>query len=176
MKYKKITLREFDEEKMAEEIRQQSVKLCKYRKGRIGFFSYGDASPAIGGGIGVFLWFNSHDELYKFLADYFVALSPGPCSADHEAVFVSVGGIVQELAAGKLGKNEAIQKINEAAKNFSQIEWWGTFEDLCHGKGEFQEKVRGHFLDRDDKAAKKDDAVPKEREKEFVRFLVEYGF
>jgi hypothetical protein len=62
------------------------------------------------------------------------------------------------------------------AKNFSQIEWWGKLEDLCHGKGEFQEKVRGHFLDRHEKAAKKDDSIPKEREKEFIRFLAEYGF
>lgn len=176
MKNKKIILRKFDEEKMVEEIEQKSERLCKYRKGNIGFFSFGDASPAIGGGIGVFLWFNSHDELYKFLADYFVVLAPGPSSADHEAVFVAVGGLVQELAAGKLEKNEAIKKINEAAKNFSQIEWWGTFEDLCHGNGEFQEEVRGRFLGRHDKVAKKNESVPKERGKEFVRFLSEYGF
>ena len=172
-----IKIKEFKEEKLAEELGEiiQKNDLENYQKGKVGFFSRGDAIGAVGGGMGAFLWFPSFSELYQFLANYFVVLSPGRCDIDHEKVFNDVARIVKELGEGKVNKETAIQKINKAAQHFSQIEWIGELDDLIQGDGEFPKKVRESFFESREDAGSVKEKIGKEHQKAFLEFLCEYG-
>ena len=172
-----IKIKEFKEEKLAEELGEiiQKNDLENYQKGKVGFFSRGDAIGAVGGGMGAFLWFPSFSELYQFLANYFVVLSPGRCDIDHEKVFNDVARIVKELGEGKVNKETAIQKINKAAQHFSQIEWIGELDDLIQGDGEFPKKVREYFFESREDAGSVKEKIGKEHQKAFLEFLSEYG-
>ena len=172
-----IVIKEFDEERLAEELGEVIRKndLENYTKGKVGFFSYSDASPGIGGGSGHFLWFDSYHNLYQFLADYFVVLAPGRLDLDHEKVYENVAEIIKELAAGEIPPQKAIQEINKAGKHFSQIEWIGELDDLIQGDGEFPKKVREYFSEsREDEGSVKE-KIGKEHQKAFLEFLGEYG-
>jgi hypothetical protein len=170
-----IVIKKFDEEKLGQELAEliSEKGLDTYHEGHVGFFSRGDAIGAIGGGMGVFLWFPNFPELYQFLANYFVVLSPGRCDLDHEKVFNEVGLIVKDLAEGKDNKEASIQKINKAAQHFSQIEWIGEMEDLTSGSSEFAKELREYFYEfkeiADQGIIKKDDL------KDFIQKISEYG-
>ncbi len=170
-----IKIKEFEEEKLAEELGEiiQKNDLENYQKGKVGFFSRGDAIGAVGGGMGAFLWFPSLSELYQFLANYFVVLSPGRCDLDHEKVFNDVARIVKELAEGKINKETAIQKINKAAQHFSQIEWIGEMEDLTSGSSEFANKLREYFYEF--KEISDQGIIKKEDLEDFIIKISEYG-
>jgi hypothetical protein len=170
-----IVIKEFDEEKLAEELGEVIRKndLENYSKGKVGFFSRGDAIGAIGGGMGVFLWFPNFPELYQFLANYFVVLSPGRCDLDHAKVFNEAAQIVKELAEGKINKKTAIQKINKAAQHFSQIEWIGEMEDLTSGSSEFANKLREYFYEF--KEISDQGIIKKEDLEDFIIKISEYG-
>ena len=170
-----IVIKKFDEEKLGQELAEliSEKGLDTYHEGYVGFFSRGDAIGAIGGGMGAFLWFPSFSELYQFLANYFVVLSPGQCDLDHEKVFNEVARIVKKLAEGKVNKETAIQKINKAAEHFSQIEWIGEMEDLTGGSSDFAKKLREYF--HESKEISDQGIINKEDLKDFVKKISEYG-
>jgi hypothetical protein len=145
MKLKKMF---FNEEKMNEQcgelIEEKNLTACK-PKG-VGVFSFNDGPPAAGGGIGMFYWFKDWQEMYQFLANYLIPTSPGPANADHEVVYDKTWEIFNELVEGKIQRQQAFGQINAAAKSYSQIEWWGTLEELCEGQGEFEKRVRNDCL------------------------------
>lgn len=169
MKLKKMV---FDEEKMSEEcgelIETRNLTACK-PKG-VGVFSYSDGPPAAGGGIGMFLWFKDWQEMYQFMANYFVASGPGPSEDDHEPVYDKAWEIFNELAEGKIQRDQAFDRINATAKNYSQIEWWGTFEELCEGQGQFEKKVREDCLPGFNGKMGSDE------KKKLMEAIAEYGF
>lgn len=170
-----IVIKKFDEEKLGQELAEliSEKGLDTYHEGYAGFFSRGDAIGAIGGGMGAFLWFPSFSELYQFLANYFVVLSPGRCDLDHEKVFNEVARIVKELAEGKINKETAILKINKAAQHFSQIEWIGEMKDLSGGSSDFAKKLREYF--HESKEISDQGIINKEDLKDFVKKISEYG-
>ena len=170
-----IVIKKFDEEKLGQELAEliSEKGLDTYHEGYVGFFSRGDAIGAIGGGMGAFLWFPSFSELYQFLANYFVVLSPGQCDLDHKKVFNEVARIVKQLAEGKTNKETAIQKINKAAQHFSQIEWIGEMEDLTGGGSDFAKKLREYFYEF--KEISDQGIINKGDLKDFIKKVSEYG-
>jgi len=172
---KKISIKPFDEEKLGQEVNEliPGKGLDTYHDGHMGFFSRGDAIGAIGGGIGMFLWFPNYHELYQFLANYFVVLSPGRCDLDHEKVFHEVAEIVEELANGKISKDQGIERINKSAQHFSQIEWIGEMEDLTSGSSEFAKGLREYFYEF--KEIPDQGIIKKEDLKDFIQKISEYG-
>lgn len=163
---------EFDEEKMSQEcaelVNKKSLNECKPQG--VGVFSYSDGPPAAGGGIGTFLWFHDWQELYQFLANYLIAMAPGPISEDHHSAFEKTWDLFKKLSEGKIRREHAIQQINQVARNYSQIEWWGTFEELCEGQGEFEKKVRRHCLRR------ADGKMGSAEKNKLMEAIAEYGF
>jgi len=170
-----IITEKFDEDKLGQELAKliSEKGLDTYHKGYVGFFSRGDAIGAIGGGMGAFLWFPRYSELYQFLANYFVVLSPGQCDLDHEKVFNEVSRIVKELAEGKINKETAIQIINKAAEHFSQIEWIGEMEDLTGGSSDFAKKLREYFYEF--KEISDQGIIKKEDLNKFIKKIRDYG-
>lgn len=170
-----IVIKKFDEEQLGQELAEliSEKGLDTYHEGYVGFFSRGDAIGAIGGGMGAFFWFPSYSELYQFLANYFVVLSPGRCDLDHEKVFNEVARIVKELVGGKNNNETAIEKINKAAQHFSQIEWIGEMEDLTSGSSEFAKKLREYFYEA--KEISDQGIIKKEELNDFIKKTSEYG-
>jgi len=173
-----IVIRDFNEEelslKASEEINSKNLET--YQDGHVGFFSRSDACGAIGGGMGIFFWFKNYNELYQFLADYFVVLAPGPADQDHKKVFNDVAGIIKDLAAQKIQKEDAIAKINKTARNFSQLEWIGFLEDLETGNSPFAVALRKSFIEdrKDEKDSEKRVILRSDRD-EFIEYLGTFG-
>lgn len=137
------------------------------------FFSYGDASPAIGGGVGAFHWFKTRRGMLDYVSNWLAFENPGPSSSDPEKVLVRV----KKVLAGSKGSaalESTRKKLNKALKGYSQIQWWGTFSQLCSGNETFPSQVRGAFF-RSDESLPKAAPVPTVQRKEFISFLSEYG-
>jgi hypothetical protein len=107
-----------------------------------GFESYGDAPGAMGGGVGGFLWFTTRDAMLDFIGDHLTFFSPGPASADHEAVAAEVQRIAAAVAGDELSPDEGMEQANAALRRFSQIRWWGPCDELLEGEGSFVAEVR----------------------------------
>jgi len=174
---KRLEKKKFDEQKMSKEcgelVQRKSLNKCK-PKG-VGVFCQSDGPPAAGGGIGMFFWFKDWDETYQFLADYFVAFAPGPSNSDHATVYDKIWEIFYELAQSKIQREQALELINNAASSYSQIEWWGTFDDLCEGLGEFEMKVRENCLQVSAKKTSSAQLSAAEK-KQLMKAIIEYGF
>ena len=173
-----IVIKAFNEEELSLKASKEinSKNLETYQDGHVGFFSRSDACGAIGGGMGIFFWFKNYNDLYQFLADYFVVLAPGPADQDHEKVFVQVAQIIKELAAQKIQKEEAIAKVNKTARNFSQLEWIGSLEDLETGNSPFAVELRKSFLeDRKDENISENRVILRSERDEFVEYLGAFG-
>ena len=108
--------------------------------------------------------------MYQFMANYFVASGPGPSEADHEPIYDKAWEIFNELAEGKIQRDQAFGRINTAAKSYSQIEWWGTFEELCEGQGQFEKRVRQDCLHS------ADGKMGSAEKKKLMEAIAEYGF
>lgn len=139
-----------------------------------GFFSYGDACGAIGGGVGMFTWFDSRAELLEFIASTLPCSPPGPSEADVDTVEAETRQIIDALSVGKLEDSEAVARLNRVLASFSHIEWIGTFEALLSGPHEYASLVRGHFRGRD---ADRNDTSPIQPQEttDFQDFLMTWG-
>ena len=115
----------------------------------------------------VFLWFRSPKELLDHICECDPIVHD--LDADEANYFESkVRNIVGEPI--KLD-NDSLQKINEAAKDFLFIEWWGTFDELTEGDSELAKGIRA--LMRDDGS---DMPVTESEMDEFVELVHNYGF
>ena len=121
-----------------------------------GLYAYSDAPPVMcGSGTGSFLWFGGETEMLRFVREYLAWWHPAPSSMTAEEIAEGVQRIVDE-SAGKLREG-----LNDFMRNMWQIEWWGTFKDLCESEEDFPTSVRESFQGGDDSA--------------FVEYLKEYG-
>lgn len=141
----------------------------------LGFYSYGDASPAVGGGVGCFTWFDGPDAMLKFIQNVLPFCPPGPASKDHLLTQGDVKALIEAHLAGKSTFEELRLKLNKVLKSYSQIEWIGSFRELRTGTGEFAVELIRSFRDDDDEEGS--DVIPVEAEEvpHFIDFLGEYG-
>jgi hypothetical protein len=110
-----------------------------------GFYSYGDASPAIGGGVGCFLWFSSSDLMLDFIESVLPVSPPGPAASDHNKTAKEVTRIVSAARDQAALPDETREQLNHTLRRYSQIEWWGTFQTLLSDDELFASKVRQSF-------------------------------
>lgn len=137
---------------------------------------YGDAPAAVGGGTGCFIWLESRDALLDFAARVLTYANAGPSNVDHEEVARRCATIVAQVRDGSLGLPEGMEAVNAALTGFSQLRWWGRFEELLTGDGAFPRCIRAwsRGTDSEDEDADTSPIRPDERE-EFVATLPEYG-
>ena len=145
-----------------------------------GFYAYGDAPSAIGGGVGAFCWFGTQVEMLEFIAEHLAFVSPGPTDSDSEAVAFRVRSIISQ--AHEAPPEELRTNLNEALRQYSQIDWWGQMQELLTGDTGFANRVRQSWqesiLDNADQYALVSDAVLPvlpDQMTEFCVFLSEYG-
>jgi hypothetical protein len=139
-----LTVKPFEEEALAQEamdlITSQGLQAPRERPFALAYAN--DGPPAAGGGMGTMCWFDSIQDLLEFIANYLIALNPGPISSKHKNVYYSVSEIANRVFRNEIGREEAIKEFNLAASHFFQIEWWGSREELLSGDSEFACETR----------------------------------
>lgn len=96
-----------------------------------GFCAYGDASPAIGGGMPWFYWFENEQAMLAALREHAAYLNPPPSDRSVEDLQSAVADI---LSFDVRFPDDAVRaRLNEALQNASQFEWLGSFEQLTKG-------------------------------------------
>jgi len=139
-----LTVKPFDEEALAQEAMDfiESHKLQTPEEKPFALAFANDGPPAAGGGMRSLYWFGTVQDLLEFIANYLVALNPGPISSNHKNVYYSVSEIANRVFRNEIGREEAIKEFNLAARHFFQIEWWGPREELISGDSGFACDVR----------------------------------
>lgn len=140
-----------------------------------GFFSYGDAPGAIGGGIGSFVWFMDRESMLRFIATTLPYSPPGKAALDPDQIAVNTEAVVAQLQAGTISDSEGIVQLNPVLRTCSQITWMGTVDDLLHGDHPYALEVRQAFRDDDENEPTGEPVRDAERE-DFFDFLEEWGF
>lgn len=148
------------------------------REHPFGFYSYGDAPGAIGGGVGAFLWFPTRDSLLAYFSEHLTYQNPGPESSDETKVDASVKSALATFEGSGGPLESLIPVLNPILRNYSQIEWIGAFKDLAAGEREFEKGVRTSFRDSDEaEEEQKDPSSPIEPDEmdDFMEYLTSYG-
>ena len=140
-----------------------------------GFFSFGDAPAAIGGGVGTFVWFSNRDEMLSFIADTLPYEPPGASDADWQAVALETTVITDQMKSKEIDDEAGVNKLNSILKTFSQIEWMGTKEDLLSGSHRYAVEVRSAFRDSKDADARPREPIQQDEEHAFYEFLDGWG-
>lgn len=157
------------------EARWQATVLGNPGECEWGFFSYGDAPAAIGGGIGMFAWFSDRQSMLDFIASSLPYCPPGPSHLDPDEVATRTSTIVAKLKLGTVSDPEGINELNTALVNCSQLTWMGTVTDLLTGDHPYALEVRQAFHDSvDDEPSSA--PIDEGRTQEFFEFLQEWGF
>jgi hypothetical protein len=171
-----LTVKQFDEEALAQEAMDfiQSNELPAPGGKSFALAFANDGPPAAGGGMRSLYWFDTVQDLLQFIANYLVALNPGPHSSDNQAVFDSVSEIANRVFRDELGKEEAIKEFNHAARHFFQIKWWGPREELLSGDSGFACETRSWWRNL---TGNNDDSPIQDSEMEaFLKYLeADYG-
>jgi hypothetical protein len=140
-----------------------------------GFYAYGDASPAIGGGVGAFIWFPERDEMLDFIKLVLPYSPPGPSQVDWGKVERKTSAIVDQMRNGNIDDESATNQLNEALKSFSQFEWMGTFDDLRRGQHPYAIKVREGFRSEHSNSTEPFDRIGDGELAEFKEFIGMWG-
>jgi hypothetical protein len=139
-----------------------------------GFFSYGDAPPAIGGGVGMFTWFSDRASMLEFIEETLPYYPPGQSDLDANEIAGNASAVVEKLRLGTLTDEDGRQQLNKVLETCSQLNWIGTVSDLLSGKHPYVVEVRKTFRDDED-----DDAdggpIGEEEKEEFFAFLDTWG-
>ena len=141
-----------------------------------GFYSYGDAPAAIGGGMGSFCWFGSRAKMLRFVVDVLPYSPPGPSDSDCTVVARQVTAIISEIESEKIDLEKARRKLNRVLRSYSQIEWIGTFKELASGQKAYSKRIIKAFRHAHDLPINSAPIeVTRAQMAEFKIFLSEFG-
>jgi len=115
----------------------------------------------------VFMWFASEEELISHIAEC------APVMFDLDASEAKdFGREVSQIFSGKAElSTENLASLNNVAKSFLFVEWWGTFEDLVSGTSKLAKDLRLSL--RDDET---DSPVLESELDDFVELIQRYGY
>jgi hypothetical protein len=136
------------------------------RQARWGYFACDDNVF----GVGLFLWFNTQEQLLEFLSEY-----EGADSERHEPGLLQgeMRKVADQIKAGCLGIEEARQRFNELLKGHLDIVWIGNFDEMLSGEHPFCTQMRAEFLEVEDESTVP--AVAPTQVKDFIEVLHSYG-
>lgn len=130
---------------------REAIKACnmagkmKPRPASWGVFCYGDASPAIGGGLGGFFWFKTRLTMLRFIGQHLAYIDSGIEDFDYALAQKRVETILAQHGR----KNDDVEKIrrgiNRILKGHTQIAWMGHFEALLSGNSAFAREIRAFY-------------------------------
>ncbi|MFN5059357.1 MAG: hypothetical protein ACK5GU_05480 [Chloroflexota bacterium] len=118
-----------------------------------GCFAYNDASVIVGGGVGHFSWHANRSDLCAFIAEVLPYITN--TSGQHGAVAEVTTAITANMQHGVISDENGIERLNHILEHYSQIDWIGTFAELCNSDDEFCQRVRHWYRRRVDDDAPK---------------------
>ena len=141
-----------------------------------GFFAYDDAPGGIGGGSGMFCWFESRDKMCDFIERYPLLFQSSYEPEDDDKARIddierSVRAAIEEFRRNADKCEKVLEDINRKLRRIEQIKWWGSFSELLSGDHWFAKELRSHVMEGDGSSA-----LPEEQREEFVEFLQGYGY
>jgi hypothetical protein len=139
-----------------------------------GFFSYGDAPPAIGGGVGMFTWFPERASMLAFIEETLPYYPPGQSNLDADEIAENASAVVEKLRLGTLTDEEGRQHLNKVLETCSQLEWIGTVTELITGDHPYLARVRKTFRADEDEDAD-GGPIDEDEKEEFFEFLDTWG-
>jgi len=137
-----------------------------------GAWMYSDAHPAMGGGVGGFVWFDTRDEMLAFFREHLAYLDPGIQSRnDAYKIAEACQAIVDTVRDGSVELRVGMTRLNHAVRGLTVIQWWGQIEDLHTSDAAFCCDVRSRF--RKENTNVKDDSsqIAEDEETAFAEFL-----
>ncbi len=130
-----------------------------------GFFAYDDALGATGGGAGNFSWFDSKEELVRFLQKF--PLLAHSLGTDNAELFEKAQRLLSSATA-ECFDQKIVDELNQIISGVEQIQWFGRFDDLLSGESEFAQGLRKFFSSSTKPLSK--NQIP-----EFAEFLRNWG-
>lgn len=137
-----------------------------------GFCAYGDAPPAIGGGMQWFYWFDDKPAMFDFLKSCALFINPPRNDLDLPQLSSSLRSTIEKEIGGDLGSLR--HELNSLLDGCSQFTWMGSFEELRSGDHPEVIVVRNNFHSSRDRL-EDGSAIPDDELTEFTEFLNSYG-
>lgn len=168
----------FDEDAELEEAVEKATHACQMATGVApkpldwGAWMYSDAHPAMGGGVGGFVWFDTKDEMLAFFREHLPYLDPGIQSRnDVYEIAEACQAIVDTVRDGSVELRIGMTRLNHVVRGLTVIQWWGRLEDLHTSDAAFPCEVRSRF--RRESTNVKDDSsqIVEGEEADFAQFL-----
>jgi hypothetical protein len=114
-------------------------------------------------------------EALNFIETYLAFDPPGPTGSDIEVVVSRVREVLDRLQVDQLDEDSARLELNAVLKHFSQIDWWGSREDLFSSSAAFPQRVRTWFRENRGDSNPSDHAISDEETQSFLDSIQEYG-
>lgn len=123
--------------------------------------------------VGMFLWFSSPEEL----AAYVHEVEPRIYDLDDQERTKVQGDIAAPLAelTSSDADLEGARVALNAAQDYFTTDWWGTFDVLCTGDGEWEKEPRAESRPDDD-GAEADRPIGPDEADAFIEYLGHYGY
>lgn len=112
-----------------------------------GIFTLG-VPAAIGSSVGVFLWFETRNDLLAFVAEDLCFAPHGLAGSDPFEITDKVREVIVRVRTDEMDGEEGRIEVNEILRNFSQIEWWGIFADLRSAQHPYAAIVVNEFREQ----------------------------
>jgi hypothetical protein len=167
-----------DEDAELEEAIDKATHACQMASGVApeplawGAWMYSDAHPAMGGGVGGFVWFDTKDEMLAFFREHLAYLDQGILARDDaHAIAEACQAIVDTVQDESVELRVGMTRLNHVVRGLTVIQWWGRLEDLHTSDAAFACDARSRF--RQENTHVKDDSSPiaKGEETGFAQFL-----
>lgn len=121
--------------------------------------------------VGMFMWFADRSEMAAYIREAEPTIYD-VTGAELDELMQAIEPSLSRLIAG-----EALESVRESlngAQEHWNTQWWGTFEDLCTGQGEFESEVRIAFRELDGDGSP--DPIEAGEQARLIEFLADYGF
>lgn len=165
-------MKETAEEKMRQSGPDSLVGLVAANENPYGFFSFADASPAAGGGIGALQWFKSREELNDFLADYAVLIWQ---EFDSKEAYNSLRDSIRKALGDPSEASPDLDALHSILRGLFCIEWIGTFAELATSDAEFALKVRSFYSDAKEGGSNHHTPLSSQDFLDFAKAIEDYG-
>ena len=117
---------------------------------------------------------SSRSRLLEFVGEHLTFFAPGRSDIDPGRVAAEVKEIARRMEKRNVGLPAGIRLLNRTLRDFSQIEWICTLEELLQKNGNFPRRVRSWY--RESRSLRRSAAPIQHHDRpEFIEGLCEYG-